>query len=806
MTTPFAQAAPDLIALGYSPIPLIAPDAPHKGRGKAPGDWRSGAWQGLSRWQRFRDGPPSSFEMNLWLKAPGANVGIVMGTPAGRDDEGEPLFVIGIDFDAADPDALDTLLGSAPFSPMVKRGQKGETRLFRARKTIKTAVYDGPDGRLIDLLAGFDTRQTVVPPSVRPDTGSAYVWTAGPVPAEQLPVFTADDLAVLEEALETCGWERRGNRSNRVPRPKPETMPDDLWSEVKAAAMGNLSAWVPHLDLYGLRPARGGYECVEAWRPSCTGRLLADRKRNLSIQPDGIKDWGSNNTYSSIDLVMAARNCDQHEATDWLRERLGLKDEGVVIDLAAMLARSKRSDMSGYDDDLPEPLRAVAPKMGESRPIEPKKPAVAGFDAGAQLSAHIGQLPLTEFPEHLTRVPGLVGEITNWICDSSRKPQRGGALLAALTLVGTAAGRRYAGPTLTGTHLYGLFLAPSGAAKDHPLKCVGRILHAATMGQHFGPSGFMSMSALINRLTRQPLTLTCIDEFGSFLGRINGKRASTHEKAITGVLRTAWGSSFDTMAPPEWAGRVGEPIHSPALSLYCVSTHQEFFDNLEGGDVYNGFLNRFLLVSTQRKVEEREPSADKMAVPEGIVQGMLAIYGGGNPLARATSHSSLSDAPEIIVPWEDGVGSSAHRVYQGLGQDVERREHEAAFLARTVEMAQRLAVIRAVGINPAEPRVTVEDMEWGRQIALWSAERMMTDAQDYMAETQTQRDAMQVLRLIRDRGPLKHRDLARALQHKMRPRDLQDTIKSLEDAGQVVVSEGERPPSGGHRPKVYVAA
>lgn len=820
--TPFAQAAPDLIDLGFSPIPIIAPDAAHGGRGKAPGDYRGGRWQGLSRWQRFRDGPPSSFEMNLWLKAPGANVGIVMGTPAGRDAEGEQLFVIGIDFDAVDPDALDTLLGSAPASPMVKRGQKGETRLFRARKTIKTKVYDdtseiGPDGkplakRLIDLLAGFDTRQTVVPPSVHPDTGQAYVWTAGPVPAEQLPILTEDDMAVIEEALETCGWERERRsvvRENRTTAPGQHD-PDDIWSEVKAAAMGSLSAWVPHLDLYGLRPARGGYEAVATWRASSSGRPIPERKLNLSIQTHGIKDFGTNDTYSSIDLVMAARDCDQAEATDWLRERLGLKDEAVVIDLAAMISRSgtraaesgaQGADIPDRDHDLPEPLRHKASDAADTAVYSPQ-PVTS-----EQLASNTGALVSgPELPEHLTRNPGLLGLITDWICDSARKPQRGGALLAALELIGTAAGRKYAGPTLTGTHLYGLFLAPSGAAKDHPLKCIGRILHASTMAPHFGPSGFMSMSALINRMSRQPLTLTCIDEFGSFLGRINGKRASTHEKAITGVLRTAWGSSFDTMAPPEWAGRVGEPIHSPALSLFCVSTHQEFFDNLEGGDVYNGFLNRFLLISTQRKVVEREPTADKMVVPAAIVDGMLAIYTSGNPLARASSHSSISDAPMIVVPWLDGPGSAAHRIYQGLAQDVERREVEAAFLARTVEMAQRLAVIRAIGINPAAPSVSPDDIEWGRQIALWSAERMMADAADYMAENQNQKDAMQVLRMIKERGPLKHRELVRAMQHRMRGRDLLDTLKGLEEAGQVVVTEGERPPSGGHRPKVYEAA
>ncbi len=482
-----------------------------------------------------------------------------MGTVARKD-----LHVVVLDFDAQDADVLDTLLRSAPASPMVKRGAKGESRFYLAPKTLKTASYDGPDGRLLDRLTGFDTRQTVVPPSIHPETGKPYVWLAGPVRADELPVLTDDDMTALEEALEVCGWsrERVSVGKDRAPRPPRcgELDPDDIWSETKSAALANLDKWVPALDLYGCRPARGGFEAVATWRASSTGQPIPDRKRNLSIQRDGIKDFGTNETYSAIDLVMAARDCEQAAATDWLRERLGLKDDSVVIAL----------DMPTVgDDDLPEPLRVKAP-------VTPDRPQPVTAPVSDSLQVFGGELP-----DALTRAPGLVGSITDWICDTARKPQRAGALMAALEIVGTAAGRTFSGPTRTGTHLYGLFLAPSGAAKDHPLKAIDRVLRAATLGAHVGPGEFMSMSALVSRLNRQPLTLTCIDEFGGYLGRINGRKASPHEKAITRTLRSAWGSSFDTMATPEWAGRVGEPIFSPALSIYGVSTHEEFIQSIK---------------------------------------------------------------------------------------------------------------------------------------------------------------------------------------------------------------------------------
>ena len=769
--TPFASAATDLVALGYSPIPLISASADHPAAGKAPGDWRSGAWHGLGKWQRYMSNAPDSFTLRLWLSAPEANVGIVLGTKAGTAPDGTPLHLIAVDLDAEDADALDTLMRACPTSPMVKRGLKGETRFYRAPATIKSKPYDGPHGRLLDLLTGFDPRQTVMPPSIHPKTGKPYAYVQGPVRAEDLPLFGADDLEALEEALETCGWERGGKQRAETPLASAPPAPDSScpFEIAKAAAMSDLSAWVPALDLYGLRRARGGYEAVEAWRSSTTGRPLEQRKRNLSIQPNGIRDFGSNNTYSALDLVMAARDCSQADALAWLEDRLGLGvPDDVVIDLRPRV--------------VDRPL-ASTPVVDHERPVGDPQPATHP----------------AELPDALTRVPGLVGDITEWISDSARRPQRGLAVLAALCLVGTAAGRRYAGPTMTGTHLYALGLAGTSAGKDHALKAIARVLNASTMGAHLGPSQFMSMSALIKRMTRQPLTLSCIDEFGSFLARINGRKASTHERAITGVLRTAWGSSFDTMAPPEWAGQVGEPIHSPALSLYGVSTAEEFFAALEGGDVFNGFLNRFLIVSTRSRPAEREPTADKMVVPPSIVDRMLAIYQAGSPLSRATAHMGMADKPDVIVPWADRF---AHMRYMAFAETVERRETDVAFLARSVEMAQRLAVIRAIGMNPTAPKVTLEDMDWGCEFAEWSAAETATMARDYMSETQHQGEAQRVVRVCRRQEWKAYREIARALNNRMRAKDLRELLDGLVDSGALEMQE-TRPESGGHKIKSY---
>ncbi len=739
----------------------------------------------MSRWQRFRDSAPSKFEVDLWEKYPKANAGIVMGTPVGPD-----MHVVALDFDATDFDVLQTVLRAAPSSPMVKRGQKGETRLYIAAKGFKTRSYDGPDGRILDVLTGFDTRQTVVPPSIHPATGKPYVWTAGPVPASQLPVLTDEDMQAIEEAMETCGWVRGGSsaRAKKVLAPG-SALPDDddFFTETKTAALSNLEAWVYDLDVYGLRPARNGYEAVATWRASNTGRPIPERKRNLSIQPNGISDFGNGWTGSAIDLVMEAQGLDQADATTWLRDRLFPPTELIVLD-----QRPKHVQESPEIEHVPPTCTVSAFQPDISQPLV-SQPAPAVINTAEESS---------ELPEHLTRVPGLLGEITDWICASAKRPQRGLALGAAITLVGTAAGRKVAGPTDSGTHLYVLAIAPTGAGKDHPLKCIGRILTAATMKAHNGPSQFMSMSAVINTLTNQPLTLSAMDEFGSFLKRVNGARSGNHEQAISGIMRQMWGSSFGEIETPAYSQMPSRTLVSPAFSIYGVSTAEEFYAAVEGGDISNGFLNRFMTISTKTRPAKQKPTASIFEVPESIFKGMINIYSIGGLLMSATMHAGQSNAPAMTVPWDD---DQAEHVYDKLDAYIETREKDAAFLSRTAEMAVRLATIRAIGISYMAPRITVADMEWGRDLALWSAERMMEDAGDLMAETATQGSTKKVLALIKSEGTISHSLLVRKMQHSHKARELKDFIQSLVESGQIT-AEQVRPPSGGPARAIYRAA
>lgn len=755
--SPFAEAADGLIALGYSVIPL-------RPRDKAPGERKGGRWALMSAWPEFRDRAPTVFELRAWSSWQDANIGMVLGTPIGQHR------LIAVDIDSLDPEEVETIRASCPATPMAKRGAKGLTMFYRGTDGLKSRAYKKADKTgLADLLTGNATRQTVVPPSVHP-YGPTYQWVCGPVPADQLPIFDETCLERLEDTLEHLGWNAQVGAEARATRRPMDTHDDDptIWGELNDAALARLDAWVPTLDLYGLRSTgrRGGYEAVATWRPSSTGQRLEDRKRNLQIHPDGIRDFGAGVGYSPLDLVCAANNWALDDAFAWMKDRLDLHETPVFV--------------------MPEPVEVKA-EVAESIP-----------QVFTTARTNIGNV---EPGPHDT---GLVGEIADWILSMSRRPIPEIAMGAALCLVGAVAGRKFAGPTRSGTHLYAIGLAPTGAGKNVFLDAINAAMNKAGLVREMGPSQFMSYSAVVKRLERQPLTICAMDELGNYLARINNRKAPGHERAITGILRQAWGASFSTITTPEWAEQPSKVIHAPALTLFGVSTKEEFYEALQGGDISNGFLNRFLVFGVDRKPDPVTPSRVGLTLPEAIKDGLLHIYYANGALAGATSHNDTADEPMFTIGWET---PSAQAIYESLIEAIEARPQDENFLARTAEMAVRIATICAIGRGAENGRVSEADMAFGASVAVRSAEMMITDAGRYMAENDRQAEYNTVLRLIEQGGEfgpgvVKQSELTRRVGGRIDGTRLKSILAQLEEGEKI--HRGREEKTGGRPSIVYV--
>jgi hypothetical protein len=96
-----------------------------------------------------------------------ANIGLLCGEPSG---------VICIDIDTDDPNLVKMILDSLPETPVMKKGKKGVNFFYRYNGE-STNNYKNPLTKKDNLFELISTgRQTVLPPSIHPDTKKPYLW------------------------------------------------------------------------------------------------------------------------------------------------------------------------------------------------------------------------------------------------------------------------------------------------------------------------------------------------------------------------------------------------------------------------------------------------------------------------------------------------------------------------------------------------------------------------------------------------------------------------------------------------------
>ena len=762
LPTPFATVAQAVADQGYKVIPIM-PDS------KSPGTCSMGQWRPMLEWQQHRDKPLGQFDIKIWGGWEDANIGVVLGNQVAEGWE-----VGALDFDTDDYSLLELMESAVPESPVKKRGRRGFTGFYLMPHGTKGRRFKRGAATLCEILTGNGTRQTVIPPSIHPETGKPYEWmtrqTLSTLGAIHLPRLTEDMLEKFVDTLEHITGVTEAVGPAATGATFEEGSPHNV---LNTTALHRLAEWVPQLGLSKLKRTSAGFVAIPHWRANRKGWGDDQRNPSLAFSDHGIRDMSADTPHSPLDVVMMANGWDLDTSYMWLAQRLGMwiDDDGEWAELSA-----------------PKESQVVAEAL-------PPHDPVTGEIAGDVPS--IAELPPAV--EDLTQIPGLLGDVVDWIVDTARQPNRVLALGAAITLIGTLMGRRVAGPTMSGTHLYVIALAPSGAGKDHALKQVARLLKAANAGHLVGPSSFMSMSALIGVLKRSPCALCPMDEFGAFLAKLAHPKATSHEQGITATLREAWGSSFESIRTPEYAATPSEEIASPALSTYGVSTPGEFFDALRAADVLSGFLNRFLMMQSDTSEPDREPKADKFKMPAELKAALAAFHAVANRnTAEEVAGFRDESGPPIIMPWADAEAAAEFTRLREIVAAKRKDADQDPFYARTVEMALRLATIRAGGQDLAGG-VSVADMKWGGDVALMSAGRMFEVASEHMAANDYERHCNTIARIIKAaRGTVPHWKIAKGMRS-LKPKDLDDALAGM--VGQHRIIEISAPPRiGAGRP------
>ena len=728
----FSSVARKYYESGYSVIPLHI-------KGKHPF---------LNGWQEYCHLKAHDITLEQWESAyPDNNIGLCCG---------EASKIVALDFDHDTPEGVHAkILAIAGQSPVRKTGAKGFTAFYKwTGEHNKKWRVDGVS--VLELLSTGN--QTVLPPSIHPDTGKEYIWTTEDTLGDvDLPSLPKDFIEKIDTLF---GYTQRIKATASTDEAPP------LARVREAMAYIDATPYATWLEVgMALNHAYGdeGFALWDTW----SGKAINYKQGECE------KKWRSFGKYTGQRLTAATI---MHYAIG-----------------------------AGYVPEVTEEERgifdAIVAGVGKQSPVA----GVGSHQQRGSASADI--TPLTNsIPPYLLKCPGLPGQIAEWITNSAFKPQPVLALAAALCAVGTIMGHRYRSETNLRTNIYAIGILPSGAGKDHARDCIDALFCALGMGENLFED-YSSDTALINSLSRaNNLGLAIPDEIGRELQSIGSGKGNGHEQRLLTTYMKLFSKAKGTFRGKEYANHDGKQerktLINPCFGLYGVTTPDNFYSSLSSGQAIDGFLSRFLIFEADRS---KRRGAGVVNVPEKVLEQCVAIRNLDVRPPDGIYMDTFVPPVPIIVPLSEG----AREIYNALQEreeDYAEAETKAgtgydALWVRCHEHAAKIALCCHSG-----GEINADVMQYAAALAEWLTARSIGLAKQHIADSEYQISYNSILGAItrfweRNHKPMQRSQLARICK-RIPARQRNEIISHLHEAGEILVSEVET--SNQHKMQMYL--
>lgn len=469
-------------------------------------------------------------------------------------------------------------------------------------------------------------------------------------------------------------------------------------------------------------------------------------------------------------------------------------------------------------------VRADGPQSGEAlHPVVPAMTAeqhrtlVENMKAKAQaqmaprepdhaqneVQKKVGDPNLLSEPKWLTELGhGGLARFVRHVLSTAPSPQPWVTLGASLSMFGAVAGRRYAGPTNLRTNIYSIGICDSGGGKDHPLRAVTRLMIDAGLANQVGGSKIASGSGLVTAVTRHPAILFPLDEVGFLISSAaDRKRAPKHITEIIDNLTEFYSLADSTFLGTAYANDKEKPrevIEQPCLCLFGVTTPGVFWGSLSSGNVLDGSLARMLIFQSENDYPDAQHDLTRRDTPQDLIDLVAAISEGAeghNPFPIGNA-SQIAPKP-YTVPYANDDAAELARAYRDR-QISMLREYRGTnltgIIARLAENAAKIALVKAITDNPANPSLSAKDLEWGMLIARQSVETLMQAVKERVADNEQEARLKRLHMLVKDAGSagIDLSELTRRSQW-LKARERNEIINDLEAGGQIRVEEMPKP-------------
>ncbi|MDA0990279.1 MAG: DUF3987 domain-containing protein, partial [Verrucomicrobia bacterium] len=267
----------------------------------------------------------------------------------------------------------------------------------------------------------------------------------------------------------------------------------------------------------------------------------------------------------------------------------------------------------------------------------------------------------------------------------------------------------------------------------------------AGLANHLGGNKIASGAGLLTALHRQPAILFQIDEFGMFLSAAaDRKRSPRHITEILDNMTELFTAAGGIFLGAEYANRDGanerRDINQPCLCVYGTTTPLHFWGALQGANVVDGSLARFLILPSDEDYPDENITVGIRQAPPALIQGLQRVAAGGGHrkgnLAGKTADQNTTVTP-MIVPMTDDARARFKALSVELTGELRAAAGTActAILARIGENALKLAMIVAVGRDPVRPEIDITATEWAIGFVRHYAQRTMEAVERHVADT-----------------------------------------------------------------------
>lgn len=311
--------------------------------------------------------------------------------------------------------------------------------------------------------------------------------------------------------------------------------------------------------------------------------------------------------------------------------------------------------------------------------------------------------------------PGLVGELAQYVFDSSMIPNREISLVSALGLLGGIVGQSY-NVSGTGLNNYWLLLAKTGRGKEALHSSISKIAYAMTenypgfkFDDFVGPAEFASPQSLIKYLDK---TSQCfVSVFGEFPKKLvemnNPRNANKQElKSIFLQLYNKSGKT-DIYHPMVYskAENNTKKIKSPNFTFIGEGNPDDFYASLNENMISDGFVPRLCVVEYHGDRNIENVDAHKV-LPDPRMLTKIADIASRRKQLNGTGHAldvQLDESSEVLIGrYRERINGL---INSGDGIDVE-------LFNRAALKALKIAALVSVGINPAFPVITEDVLSW----------------------------------------------------------------------------------------------